>query len=185
MAIFFDAANKRIVLDSAAASASDIFSRWMDWAATADNAKYGEVLSQVGGEDLGGGLSIPPYFFLQNGWRVRPMEVNQTLSITGNLFVDGGGDPVVPTLGTFNVLTKLVVPVQAQGISTGGGSSPASIADQVRIELAAELLRIMDLAKVHGLVPGTDLVVTPTSRTAGDVAQTITEAGSTVTVSRA
>jgi hypothetical protein len=50
------------------------------------------------------------------------MEANQTLVIDGNLFVDGGGDPVVPTLGAFNVLVKSIVPVQAQGISTSGGS---------------------------------------------------------------
>lgn len=40
------------------------------------------------------------------------------------------------------------------------------------------------LAKIHGLVTGTPLVVTPTSRTAGDVAQTIDTSGTTVTVTR-
>jgi hypothetical protein len=47
------------------------------------------------------------------------MEQSQTLTIIGNLFVDGGnGDAIVPTLGDFNVLVKLVIPVQAQSIST-------------------------------------------------------------------
>ena len=63
-------------------------------------------------------------------------------------------------------------------------STAEQVARQVRTELAAELLRITDLAKVHGIVIGTNLVVTPTSRTAGSVVQTIAEAGSTVTVSR-
>lgn len=40
------------------------------------------------------------------------------------------------------------------------------------------------LAKLHALVPGVPLVVTPTSRTAGDVSQTITESAGTVTVAR-
>jgi hypothetical protein len=40
------------------------------------------------------------------------------------------------------------------------------------------------LAKIHGLLSGTPLVVTPTSRTAGDVTQTIDTAGTTVTVTR-
>lgn len=129
MPITFDPATKRIVLDSASASATDIYSRWVDWVATADNAKYLPAFRAVGGDDLGGGLSIPPYFFLSNGWRVRPMESDHALTIDGNLFVDGGGDPVVPTLGAFNVLAKLVVPVQAQGISTsgGGGASAAEV----------------------------------------------------------
>jgi len=127
MAIVFDAATKRIVLDSASVTATELYSRSADWLATSDNAKYGAVFRQVGGDDLGGGLSIPPYYFLQNGWRVRPMEMNQTLVIDGNLFVDGGGDPIVPTLGVFQVLVKSVVPVQAQGISTAGGGSSGGI----------------------------------------------------------
>lgn len=127
MAIGFDAASRRIVLDGTSVTATELWSRWADWVATTDNAKYLPAFRSVGGDDLGGGLSIPPYFFLTNDWRVRPMEANQTLTVTGNLFVDGGGDPIVPTLGTFNVLTKLVVPVQAQGISTGGGATPAQI----------------------------------------------------------
>lgn len=126
MPIVFDPATKRIVLDSASTSATEIYSRWADWIALSDNAKYLPAFRSVGGDDLGSGLLIPPYYFLQNGWRVRPMESDHTLTITGNLFVDGGGDPVVQTLGNFNVLTKLVVPVQAQGISTTGGSGPAA-----------------------------------------------------------
>lgn len=133
MALTFDASAKRIVLDSATVTAQAIYRAWVDWIATSDNAKYLPAFRSVGGDDLGGGLSIPPYYFLQNGWLVRPMEANQTLTITGNLFVDGGGDPVVPTLGAYNVLTKLVVPVQAQGIATGGSTGPtaAEIADAV------------------------------------------------------
>ena len=121
MAIVIDPANKRIVLDSTSVTASEIYSRWVDWVALSDNAKYLPAFKQVGGDELGSGLYIPPYLFLLNGWRVRPMEANHTLVITGNLFVDGGGVPIVPTLGTFNVSAQYTVPVQAQGIATGGG----------------------------------------------------------------
>jgi len=126
MPIVFDPAANRIILDSATVTAQEIYSRWCDWLALADNAKYLPAFRAVGGDDLGGGLSIPPYYFLTNGWRVRPMEADHALTVTGNLFVDGGGDPIVPTLGTFNVLTKLVVPVQAQGISTSGSPAPTA-----------------------------------------------------------
>lgn len=160
MAITIDPANKRIILDSTSITAKQIYVAWVDWIALSDNIKYLPAFSSVGGDDLGDGLSVPPYYFLQNGWRVRPMEANQTLVITGNLFVSGGGDPIVPTLGTFNVLVKSVVPVQAQGIATGGGggssmtaadvwnylnrtltSTPLTAAD-VRTELSTELARI-------------------------------------------
>lgn len=81
------------------------------------------------------------------------MEMSHTLTVTGNLFVDGGGDPIVSTLGAFSVLTKLVVPVQAQGISTSGGSSgpsAASIAAAVRAELMSPSLPV-DVRSVNGV----------------------------------
>ena len=126
MAIIFDASTKRIILDSASVTATELYSRWVDWAATSDNLKYGMVFRQVGSDDLGGGLSIPPYYFLQDAWRVRPMESNHNLTITGNLFVEGGGVPVVFTLGTYQVNVNYTVPVQAQGISTSGSSGPTA-----------------------------------------------------------
>lgn len=147
MPIAFDPATKRIILDSASVTATEIFSRWENWAAQSDNLKYGMVIRQVGSDDLGSGLSIPPYFFLQGAWRVRPMEANHDLTINGNLFVEGGGVPVVKTLGTFQVNVNYTVPVQAQGISTSGTGGTvnvdaAEIAAAVRVELAAELARI-------------------------------------------
>jgi hypothetical protein len=124
MAITIDGASKRIALDSANHSAAEIWSRWVDW--HADNTQWPLAFSLVGGIALGGGLFIPPYFFLLNGWRVRPMEANHTLILTGNLFVDGGGVPVVATLGTYQVNVQYTVPVQAQGIATSGSTGPSA-----------------------------------------------------------
>jgi hypothetical protein len=184
--VVFDPANKRIILSSASISATELYSRSADWLAVGDNAKYGAVFRQVGGDDLGSGLSIPPYFFLQGGWRVRPMEANHSLTITGNLFVEGGGVPVVQTLGTYQVNVNYTVPVQAQGISTSGSTGPSAgvIAAEVRASMAAELLRIMELAKIHGLVQGTPLEVTDSGRVAGDVVQSISSDQSGTTVTR-
>jgi hypothetical protein len=138
MSITFDPAAKRIILDSASVTATEIYSRWVDWAATSDNIKYGMVIRQVGSDDLGGGLSIPPYYFLQGSWRVRPMEASHTLIITGNLFVEGGGVPVVQTLGSYNVSTQYTVPVQAQGISTSGSTGPT--AEEIAAAVWARIL---------------------------------------------
>jgi hypothetical protein len=68
--------------------------------------------------------------------------------------------------------------------AASGGVDYASMADAVRDELQSELARIIELAKIHGLVIGADLTVTATSRSAGDVAQTIANAGGTTTVTR-
>lgn len=139
MPITFDPAARRIILDSTSVSAEEIFSRWEDWALLSDNSKYGAAMTHVGGDDLGSGLFIPNYIFLQNGWRVRPMETSHTLVITGNLFVFGGGVPVVSTLGNYNVSAQYTVPVQAQGIATSGSTGPSaeSIAAAVLAALQA------------------------------------------------
>ena len=119
----FDGLNKRIILDSTSVTASEVWSRYMDWlAADSNNAKWGLAMTQVGGDDLGGGLYIPIYVFLANGWRVRPMEANHQLTIVGNLFVAEGGSPLVNTLGSYNVIAQYTVPVQAQAMATSGGT---------------------------------------------------------------
>ena len=151
MPIVFDPSSKRIILDTTSVSAAEIFSRWEDWAALSDNTRYGAVMTHVGGDDLGSGLFIPNYIFLQNGWRVRPMESNHSLNITGNLFVAGGGVPVVNTLGNYNVAVQYTVPVQAQGIATTGTSGPSaeSIAAATVAALQAIFLKV-DAAKMNG-----------------------------------
>lgn len=138
MAITIDAASKRLILDSASTTAKELFRAWADWMLLSDNSKYFPAFSATGGDDLGGGLSIPPYYFLLNGWRVRPMEANHTLDLVGNLFVEGGGDPIVSTLGDYRVLVKNTVPVQAQGIATGGSAGPSAAA--IAAEVLAALL---------------------------------------------
>ena len=120
----FDGANKRIILTSSSTSAVAIWTEYMLWLAEdSNNARWGLAMSQVGGDELGGGLYIPVYVFLKAGWKVRPMEANHSLVITGNLFTEDGSNPLVNTLGNYNVLTQITVPVQAQAMATSGGGS--------------------------------------------------------------
>lgn len=153
MAITFDPTTKRIVLDSANVTVPEIFSRWEDWVAQQDNLKYLPAFKTVGGEGLLTNISIPDYFFLLNGWRVRPMEAAHTLVIEGNLFVEGGGDPIVPTLGTFQVLVKSVVPMQAQRIEAAQtGITPADLTNiQTAIWSDPFVAKILTVAKFLGL----------------------------------
>jgi hypothetical protein len=132
MAITINPTSKLLILDSAAHSWQEIYSAWVDWVALSDNIKYLPAFKAIGGDDLGGGLYIPPYFFLLNGWRVRPMEANHVLILSGNGFVEGGGQPVVSTVGNYNVSVQYTVPVQAQAFSTSGstGPTPAEIASE-------------------------------------------------------
>lgn len=144
MPIVFDPAAKRIVLDTTSISAEEIWSAWENWVLVGDNSKYGAIMTHTGGDDLGSGRFVSNYFFLQDGWRIRPMEANHTLTVTGNIAVTGGGNPIVSTLGSFNVIAQFTVPVQAQGIATSGSSGPtvSEIASAVRAELMTELARM-------------------------------------------
>ena len=140
----FDGANKRIILNSTSVTASEIWSRYMDWlAADSNNAKWGLAMTQIGGDDLGSGLFVPIYVFLHNGWRVRPMESSHQLMITGNLFVAEGGSPLVNTLGNYNVIAQYTVPVQAQAMATSGGGSGGLTSEQ-----AAQLMKTATKADV-------------------------------------
>ncbi len=129
MSVTFDPVNKRIIVDTGVTSVSalDIYSRWKDWVVT--NPQYLPVFRVVGGDPIGSGLFVSSYFFLMNGWRIRPYEGNHTLIVNGNLFVDGGGVPLVSTLGNFNVSVQYTVPVQAQTVSTAGGASGPTAAE--------------------------------------------------------
>lgn len=132
MALTFDGPNKLVIVSAATSlSVRDLWSRWVDWFLTGDNSKYLPALSQVGGNDidLGAGTKIPIYCFLQNGWRVRPMESSHTLNVgDGVLLVEGGGDPFVNTTGSFIVRINYQQPVQAISFSSGGGGG-ATAAD--------------------------------------------------------
>jgi hypothetical protein len=136
MAFTIDGATKLITLDSASVSAAQIWSRWVDWHPA--NTEWPLAFQLVGGIALGGGLFIPPYFFLLNGWRVRPMNSDHNLTITGNLFVEGGGVPVVATQDVHQVNVNYTVPVQAQGISTSGSTGPS--ASEIAAAVAALML---------------------------------------------
>lgn len=141
MAITFDTARKHVVLDSASVTAAQIWSRWADWHGS--NTQWPLAFRQAGGDALGGGLYIPSYYFLSNGWKVRPMESSHNLTITGNLFVEGGGVPVVSTLGVYQVNVNYTVPVQAQGISTSGSTGPTAA------EIAAAVWAAMPVVQAN------------------------------------
>jgi hypothetical protein len=128
MTIIFDPTNKIVQLDSTSVSAATIWSRWVDFVALSDNAKYGEVMTQ-----LGGVAPVDLYIFMENGWRVRPLEADGITTITGNLLVTGGGSPIAQTLGNFNVLVNMETPVKASAIvvNGGGGSSSPTVSEIV------------------------------------------------------
>jgi hypothetical protein len=164
MAITFNASTKIIQLDSADVSTAEIWSRWVDWYATSDNCKYLPAMRVIGGNLVDGSIYIPSYFYLLDGWRVRPMESSHNLTITGNIIVEGGGNPITNTVGTYQVNVRFTVPVQAQlvgSIPTAQQNAAAVLAATVENSLTFEEMFRIQHAALAGKVTGAN---TPTER---------------------
>ena len=103
------------------------------------------------------------YFFLTNGWKLRSWEGNHTLTVSGNLFVDGGAEfPFVPTIGNWTVLVTLQVSPQSQTVSTGIGTAEevkeviwGSDLDEYDTQDDTAGQDIKDIKRNTGLIPAT------------------------------
>ena len=111
------------------------------------NANQIRAGGSVGGNPLGNSQFISPYFFINNvdGWRFRPAEENGETTLNGNLFpLDTTKAFLIPTLGAFSQLVKIVV-------------SPQSITT-VPVGTGLTALESLYLKEIHALTAG-DAVV--------------------------
>lgn len=109
--VTFDGPNKTIVEIAAGAvnelSVAEIYSEWKDWVRVSDNAKFLQAFSVVGGDPISPVQNLGATFFLENGWRIRPAELDHKLTLVGNLFTREAGQSVfLSTLGAFTVNTE-------------------------------------------------------------------------------
>lgn len=137
MSYTFDGINKVITLNTGVVTMSvrDVYSRWVDWyISTNGNQKYLPAFLTVGGDviDIAAGTSIPIYAFLTNGWRIKPQELDHTLTVTeGVILVSGGGEPFLDTDGDFVVRINYQQPVSAITVNTGGGGGFTYTLEQI------------------------------------------------------
>lgn len=107
----FDGINKIIECDPGTVqfSAPTIYSEWKRWVSQGDNTKYEPAFDlSVGGNPLGGSVSLGSYYFLTNGWKIRPQDADHTLVVEGNLFpVPDDAGLFLPTVGQRNVLIAM------------------------------------------------------------------------------
>lgn len=146
----FDGPNKIIscTLGTYSFSAAGIYSRWKDWVQN-DPARLRfepAFASSVGGESLGGGVFVGGYFFLQNGWVIRPMEQDHQLIVSGNLFpIPDNAALFTSTVGNYQVVVGMRTSSLTQQVvsnSGGGGSGSVNQSD------------IDEIKRNTGLIPG-------------------------------
>ena len=86
----FDGANLHITLPSVGSfdTQREIYSAWKEWVALSDNAKYPPAFDTTGGDNVGVGQKIAPYFFCRNdlGWRIKMPSADGEIIVAGNLF---------------------------------------------------------------------------------------------------
>jgi hypothetical protein len=190
--VSFNGVTKRITVNAGVTVLDireDVYSAWVRWIEREDNARFKVAMRVSGFDPIPGGFTGATYF-MTNGWKLE-YDAN-VVAVNGVLYSDDFATPywsaqdlpiypaTVSSLVNSAVITQNVVTGNLDDVPT-----KEEIASQVRTTLAEELARIIELAKIHGLVSGSPLTVTPTSRSAGGINQTVPENGEAVTVARA
>lgn len=203
----FNGTTKRITVNAGVTALDireDVYSAWVRWVELDDNARFRLAMRVSGFDPIPGGFTGATYF-MTNGWKLE-YDPN-VVAVAGVLYSDdyatpywsASDQPIYPATVSSLVNSAVVT----QNVVTGDLSTvPASvwghatrtltasldptkeqIAAQVRVALAEELTRILEIAKLHGLMD--PLVVSNTQRSAGSLVQTIATApDGTTTVTR-
>tara|TARA_R110002167_G_scaffold267008_2_gene473737 strand:+ start:339 stop:806 length:468 start_codon:yes stop_codon:yes gene_type:complete len=139
MAVTFDGINKQIILPSTGSYSVqiDLYGDWKEWIALTDNAKFFPAFDTTGGDDVGSGEEISPYFFLRTdlGWQIKAPEQDGDVIIRGNLFPRVAGQSMfLPSTGGFTVLISQNVSAQSltRTSENGGGLSIVDVKRAIR-----------------------------------------------------
>ena len=109
--VTFDGPNK-IITEIAGGATNEldvieIYSEWKEWVATSDNSKFLQGFGVVGGDPISSTQNLGSTFFLENGWRIRPAELDHKLTLIGNIFTREEGESVfLATIGAYTVNTE-------------------------------------------------------------------------------
>ena len=127
----YNTTNKLFILNAGVTSLDakvDLYSDAKeDWKSDAALNKFKFPIVGIGGQGIGEGQSISPYYQLLYGWKIRPDEANHILTVIGNIITDDESDPFVSTVGSFNVRIKFVV--SSNSITVGLDTIKTDIAD--------------------------------------------------------
>lgn len=126
----FDGANLHITLPNTGSFdvQTEIYSAWKEWVAVGDNAKYPPAFDTTGGDDVGSGQKIAPYFFCRNdlGWKIKMPSQDGEILVSGNLFPRDSSTGMFEQTSGFDAFLRLEVSTRAVVIETGtSGLTPS------------------------------------------------------------
>lgn len=140
--VTFDGPNKLININTGITTidAQNVYSTWKLRVQDGTLTQFLPAFSVVGGDPISAGISITPYYFMINGWKIKPSASNQTLTITGNLLTDDSSSPIsFAGLSAFQIDVVRQLALKTETVATGGSTGPtaAQIAAAVWDELVA------------------------------------------------
>lgn len=153
----------------------DLYSEYKEWVLT--NPQFLQAFRTSGGDPTTNGQSIASYYFLMNGWKIKPFEDDHRLTVTGNLFSDDGSNPFIPTIDPYNVMINLSTSNNAVVINAGVPTDIESKIDMLT-------LLVTELWKINGLDPSNPMFVSSTNRNVDTINQTFSNGPAGVTVIR-
>lgn len=119
----FDGPNKLIQIPSTGTfdAQRDLYSAWKAWAVQGSNIIYAPAFDTIGGDDVGSGQRVAPYYFVRNdlGWRIRAPEANGEIVISGNIFPRAPLTTYIIQASGFDALIRLEVSTRAVLLETG------------------------------------------------------------------
>ena len=141
----FDGDNLHITLPVVASYGveADLYSAWKEWFVLADNAKFPPAFDTTGGDNVGAGQEIAPYYFCRNdlGWRIKMPEADGEIVVQGNLFPRNSVIPLFEQTAGFDAFLRLEVSTRAVvvTVATGSGVTAQDKADIIQGTKAAIL----------------------------------------------
>ncbi len=119
----FDGANLHITLPSIGSfdTQKEIYSAWKEWVRQGDNAKYPPAFDTTGGDSVGAGQTIAPYFFCRNdlGWRIKMPSADGEIIVAGNLFPRDPDTSLFEQTSGYDAFLRLEVSTRAVVIERG------------------------------------------------------------------
>jgi hypothetical protein len=119
----FDGDNLYITLPSIGSfdTQINIYGAWKEWIRAGDNAKYPPAFDTTGGDNVGAGQTIAPYFFCRNdlGWRIKMPLANGEIIVAGNLFPRDPNTSLFEQTSGYDAFLRLEVSTRAVVIERG------------------------------------------------------------------
>ena len=148
--IAFDGPNRLILIaegETLISVKSQIYSVWKRWVQVpgANNARWPQAISAVGGDPITTTEFLGATFFLENGWRIQPFSqkgLAYTLTINGNLFTREVGDNpflIAEGVSVSLVRSNIVDLIRVESLEANiTPTDLAAIADSVWDEILSE-----------------------------------------------